>query len=112
GEPAYPDDAFERLKQQRLAELRRMRGDPLPWSYQVMQRHLQPYPAGDPRHLGSIDEQIAALQALTVEDVRAFHHQAYGAGHAEVALVGDFEPSDRKSTRLNSSHVKISYAVF
>ncbi len=97
-EPAYPDDAFERLKQQRLAELRRMRGDPLPWSYQVMQRHLQPYPAGDPRHLGSIDEQIAALQALTVEDVRAFHRQAYGAGHAEVALVGDFEPSSATDT--------------
>src|SRR5690606_5797127 len=25
---------------------------------------------------------------------------------------GDFNPLDRKSTRLNSSHVKISYAVF
>src|SRR5690606_41690655 len=24
----------------------------------------------------------------------------------------DFDPRDRKSTRLNSSHVKISYAVF
>src|SRR5690606_7273512 len=30
---------------------------------------------------------------------------------AQVALEA-VEPSDRKSTRLNSSHVKISYAVF
>src|SRR5690606_40035449 len=27
-------------------------------------------------------------------------------------LLADFEKQDRKSTRLNSSHVKISYAVF
>src|SRR5690606_40171358 len=27
-------------------------------------------------------------------------------------VTGDQAPSDRKSTRLNSSHVKISYAVF
>src|SRR5690606_40701295 len=37
----------------------------------------------------------------------------FGVDHAE-ALGGDTvaEQADRKSTRLNSSHVKISYAVF
>src|SRR3712207_7535472 len=34
----------------------------------------------------------------------AVHHQALGAGAVEVL--------DRKSTRLNSSHANISYAVF
>src|SRR5690625_7718803 len=28
------------------------------------------------------------------------------------SLIGQFEDTDRKSTRLNSSHVAISYAVF
>src|SRR5204863_1730488 len=31
---------------------------------------------------------------------------------ATVATNAGFEPGDRKSTRLNSSHVEISYAVF
>src|SRR5690606_40730856 len=31
---------------------------------------------------------------------------------AEIAGVGEIMLTDRKSTRLNSSHVKISYAVF
>src|SRR5690606_40510358 len=31
---------------------------------------------------------------------------------ASVLLVEDLDAVDRKSTRLNSSHVKISYAVF
>src|SRR5690606_41738590 len=32
--------------------------------------------------------------------------------NGRVTAVDLFEPLDRKSTRLNSSHVKISYAVF
>src|SRR3712207_7922853 len=51
--------------------------------------------------------------------------RAYGAGDAEVLALDDVSvaieagkftaimgPSDRKSTRLNSSHANISYAVF
>src|SRR5699024_12224245 len=34
------------------------------------------------------------------------------AGHQVVGVDGDPELIDRKSTRLNSSHVSISYAVF
>src|SRR5207302_4046442 len=36
----------------------------------------------------------------------------YGLKSFVIALVNTFERLDRKSTRLNSSHVKISYAVF
>src|SRR3712207_8994345 len=32
--------------------------------------------------------------------------------HAEVRAAGDVVEEDRKSTRLNSSHANISYAVF
>src|SRR5690606_40329597 len=35
-----------------------------------------------------------------------------GAGSAGAGWTGTGAPGDRKSTRLNSSHVKISYAVF
>src|SRR5690606_42138411 len=35
-----------------------------------------------------------------------------GARALRVAVVRDVQRRDRKSTRLNSSHVKISYAVF
>src|SRR5436309_9425356 len=50
------------------------------------------------------------------EEIRLDHHvkQVEGAvldATADLAVRRD-PPSDRKSTRLNSSHVKISYAVF
>src|SRR5256885_6749996 len=35
-----------------------------------------------------------------------------GSPNAGVAVLGEVEERDRKSTRLNSSHLVISYAVF
>src|SRR3712207_8599254 len=45
------------------------------------------------------------------------HHRDHGDADVEVLPVADGrrqegEPEDRKSTRLNSSHANISYAVF
>src|SRR5690606_23885750 len=39
-------------------------------------------------------------------------HRSSDRGNTWTALDSPYEGSDRKSTRLNSSHVKISYAVF
>src|SRR2546430_5618694 len=42
-------------------------------------------------------------------------HEARGVGHRSAALPGAIQDrggADRKSTRLNSSHSQISYAVF
>src|SRR3712207_8177674 len=40
------------------------------------------------------------------------HESAAREAFEEAGLVGDPDPKDRKSTRLNSSHANISYAVF
>src|SRR5690349_25094417 len=49
------------------------------------------------------------LRDLRGKDVLLVFVESYG----RVALDGSwFAPQDRKSTRLNSSHVEISYAVF
>src|SRR5690606_39694177 len=59
-------------------------------------------PAGVPRDLG-VDLDRIPIRVLEREP-----DQVLGAVVGIVALVDDL---DRKSTRLNSSHVKISYAV-
>src|SRR5690606_41947335 len=66
-------------------------------------------------------DPVRAVFALGVVDLVGAQQRlvdaAYDGGHAVgwvEALVGVHLPGevDRKSTRLNSSHVKISYAVF
>src|SRR6266498_4104786 len=56
-----------------------------------------------PRPLGDVGDRLR--QSQQVERLRVLHH-----GHDEALAVRELE--DRKSTRLNSSHVRISYAVF
>src|SRR5436309_9827629 len=55
------------------------------------------------RHIPS-QHPLATVETGTEEDVDETLHMGLGAGR--------HPPPDRKSTRLNSSHVKISYAVF
>src|SRR5207249_6349171 len=47
------------------------------------------------------------LDALMAEEIGAKPNAV-----VHCAAVADYIPTDRKSTRLNSSHVSISYAVF
>src|SRR5690554_7405881 len=58
----------------------------------------------------------ALLAHTTDREVIAYDRQGYGRsspypGPQPASFIAD-EPRDRKSTRLNSSHVRISYAVF
>src|SRR5262245_61081166 len=59
---------------------------------------------------------IAMEGALKLKEISYIHAEAYAAGelkHGPLALVdADMPVIDRKSTRLNSSHLGISYAVF
>ena len=57
----------------------------------AMSRHGNPYPKGDPRHADTFDEQAEAAKAVKIADIKAFHGAFYGANHAEIGLVGDFD---------------------
>src|SRR3712207_8626820 len=52
-------------------------------------------------------ERVAAVHAAAAEPLRARRPDEVGGEH-----VGHRVAGDRKSTRLNSSHANISYAVF
>src|SRR2546422_6810161 len=65
---------------------------------------------GDPQHGGHeqrVPDEVAAALGLAGHEVDEARRQAHRQDHAERR-----DPADRKSTRLNSSHGYISYAVF
>ncbi len=89
--PAFPPAEFDALKQARLAAIEESRAEPQAIAGNELARHMNPYPKGDVRYRETIAEEIAELQSATVESARQFYQDFYGASHAQLAVVGDFD---------------------
>jgi zinc protease len=90
-EPAFPESDFEQMRQQRIRALEVPQTDPGALASQLLQRHLSPFVKGDANYSGTPQEQIAELQKLTLEDVKKFHAQVYGASNGEFVVLGQFD---------------------
>ncbi len=90
-EPVFPAVEFESLRRQRTTSLDASRNEPQAMASRALGRHANPYPTGDVRYVPTVDESIAANNAVTRDDVAAFHRSFYGASSAELSIVGDFD---------------------
>ena len=87
--PTFPMQELETLRQERLITLRNARSDPdaiaalafARGSYGTSHRSAAPL-------IGTTE----SLQALTAEDLRAFHAAAYRPGNSTLIVVGDVTP--------------------
>ncbi len=91
-EPSFPAKELEILKQESLLGLEDARRDPQQIAQTTLQRHVNPWPQGDPRRALTIDESIAELNATTLDQIVAFHRDFCGASSGQIAVVGDFDP--------------------
>jgi len=91
--PTFPEAELEQLKAQAIAGLDAQRLEPQGVAQNALSRYDNPYPKDDIRYTPSFDEQLEITKAMTVADIHAFHADFYGADHAQLALVGDFDPA-------------------
>jgi zinc protease len=91
--PSFPESELALLAEEEVARLEESLQDPIRKGFVALQRHLDDYPPGDPRHVATAQEAIAATREVTAEDLRAFHRDFYGASAARIAAVGDFDPA-------------------
>ena len=96
-EPAFPADELDTLKREETTELEESRADPQAVALRASRRENNPYPKGDPRYAPTLDESIAATRAVSVDSLSRFHSDFYGAGNAEIAIVGDFDAAAVKT---------------
>ena len=112
-EASFPQDEFEQLRQQWLVGIESSRNEPESLAHNAIEEYFDTHPKGDFRAAMTVDEQLAAVKALKRDDVVAFHRDYYGAGHGELAIVGDFDKAaiaktiDDSFTGWNS---KVAYA--
>lgn len=93
-ESVFPENEFDQLKRQVLASLEGSKSQPQTIASTALQRHLMPWPKGDPRYVPTVDEQIAAIQSVTLDQVKQFYSEYYGLADGELAIVGDFDPEN------------------
>jgi zinc protease len=89
--PALKPEEFEQVKRERHTRLEQGRTDPTAIARRAIARQGNPYPPEDVRYVPTIEEDLERLDKATVEAVKGFHDKFYGANHAELAIVGDFD---------------------
>lgn len=92
--PAFSQDEFDKLKNEMIAQMEEQLSDPGAIANNRINAITNPYPKNDVRYVPTMQEQIADLKAVTLDDVKKFYKDFYGASEATASIVGDF---DRKS---------------
>jgi zinc protease len=87
-EPVYADTEFDRILQQRIKALEQVPTEPTQLGAEMLNRHLSPWAKGDVMYMSTREEQLAELKKVTLDDVRKFHDQFYGANYGVFAAVG------------------------
>jgi len=91
-EPSFPEAEFAQVKQQQLAQIESQKSEPTALASNEMARKTNPqYKRGEVHYVPTFDEETADLNKATLEEVRAFYKQFYGAGEGEVVVSGQFD---------------------
>jgi zinc protease len=96
-EPSYPENEFEQLKNSSLSASEQALRDPQTIGMLTLRQHLFPYGKGDVRRTNLPQDDIDELKATTLDEVKKFYSEFYGASNAELTMVGDFDAAEMKS---------------
>jgi len=93
-EPAFDESEFQQLKEERLASLESDLSEPQVLASVAFSRHMNPLPKGHPQYTPTLEEQIEEINAVTLNQVKQFYPDFYGADRGHMAIVGDFDPGE------------------
>jgi zinc protease len=95
-EATLPESEFEEVRKEDLTSLEYGKSEPQELASNRLGQVLYPFPKGDVRGTETIEEQITEIKNVKLEDARQFYHNFYGASHAELVVIGDFDPAQVK----------------
>ena len=93
-EPSFPEAEFTQLQKQVLTGIESQLSEPDPQAESTLAQHFNTYPKGDMRYAPSPRERLEDVKAVSLDDVKAYYKTFYGADHAQIAIVGDFDEAE------------------
>ncbi|MFY7875440.1 MAG: M16 family metallopeptidase, partial [Pirellula sp.] len=110
--PALDEKEFSLLRDSVLTQLENQKREPSTLAQLAVQRALSPHKRGDIRYVPTVEEEIEDYKALTLADIKDIHAKFLSGNEGEVAVVGDFEPSEvqsKLSSMLSNWKSRIPY---
>lgn len=89
--PSFPPEVLNELKRAALADIEQQRKEPEALAENAVSRAMNPYPRGDVRYTSTFDEMVTDINAVTVDQLRAFHKRFYSAARGEFGAAGDMD---------------------
>lgn len=90
-EPSFSAAEFDQLVTSHIAGLEASRQVPQAIVSREMTRYFSPFAPGHPEYAPTLDEKIAALNAVELKQLAPFQQRFYAADHMQIAVVGDFD---------------------
>jgi zinc protease len=109
----FPEKELEVVRAEGLAEFQEALSDPQQLAFAVVEQMRAPWPKGHPNYRMTPAEKLEVYKKVTANDLKAFHKDFLGASHAEVAVVGDCDPTavaSKLEAALGSWAAKKPYA--
>lgn len=93
-DPSFPEQELEPVRSRALSGIEQSRREPMAVASLELNKVLRNYPKGDIRAVRTPDEQTEDLKAVTLEQVKQFHKDFYGASYGTISVVGDFDATE------------------
>jgi zinc protease len=100
-EPTFPETELEQLRKQALTSIESGKSEPGALADEMLGRHFNFYPRGDVRYYSTRDEDIEDVKAVTIAALKQVHKDFTGFSNAELAIVGDFDEAEVRTTLAN-----------
>lgn len=89
--PAFDAAELEKLKTEELAQIESYKNEPQFIASNKVSLINNNYPKGHPNYSMSIDERVAAIKAVTMDDVKKFYDEFYGLGKSILVGIGNVD---------------------
>ncbi|MBS1946214.1 MAG: insulinase family protein [Bacteroidetes bacterium] len=89
--PSFNKDEFDKMLLDMKGELENSKSDPQYVASNTLNKKISPYPKGHPLHAEDIEETLLDLKAATLDDIKSFYKDFYGANNGYAAFVGNID---------------------
>jgi zinc protease len=93
-EPSFPEADFEQVKKSALTGVENGITDPQAIATRELRRAFNMKKKGSIGYAGTAEEEIAEIKAVTLDQLKKFHKEFYGASSGKLAITGEFNESE------------------